>query len=202
MKRKVIIILVLSAAILLYYFFLLPYIPYITDHDPLDPDVSLSIHSAEEPNVYDVRIQIEDAEDSDRIVKDNFIIAYALNGEKYEILSNSERFYFRNRQTNTLSDPYYVSGGSLNGAYINIIKNAENICQDGGSILIEFQVKWKERQTTKTQSDKIVVNITPYGNNYNDISISSENIFISTDDGNRNKSAVYDFYMIDSNTKL
>lgn len=122
------------------------------------------------------------------------MIAYALNGNKYEILGdNSERVHVKNKQTNKISQTYYFSGGSKHGAYIDINKDLREIIYNNKSILeLSFKIKPKANYEQDSKTDKLIVNISPYKNKTNEINISNECIQMSTDINDNSRKLIYD----------
>lgn len=191
MKRKIT-ILTLVIAIVLGTFLFFP--PYTSAMDLNNLKVSSQVEATEDPDIYTVYIQVAKKDESDTLIDHNFILAYALDGEKYQILGGeSERFFFQDKETLELSTGYYINGGSKHGSYVKVTKDITSMEHDRGAVLMRFKIKKLRDDTAAEKTGKVVVKVAPYKKTCKVIDITRENLVIETDETNFSKPLVYEF---------
>lgn len=160
-----------------------------------DFKVSLSVNRNNKLEIYNVNVKISNKNTTINEFKNNFIVSYALNGDKYEILNDgSERVNIRDKQTNKILQTYYFGGGSKNGSYINLTDDLKQIiCNDKYILELSYKIKIKDNCVQDVDRDKIIVNITPYKNKISNINIFNQYMQVSSDINYNSKELTYSF---------
>lgn len=162
-----------------------------------DFDVCLVSNISDESDVYDVKIRVK-IKDKFNLFKNNIIVSYSLNGDKYENLcDNSASVFVKDEKTSKVEQTYHFSDVTKNGANIDLIGDLVKPMYDKKCILeLLFKVKPKHIKdnhiSTLNNNDQIIVNIFPYNEfNFGKVQIESQKISIINQTFKRNQLNYY-----------
>lgn len=174
--------------------------PYDLSND-LTTSISL-IHNSDEntgyyDGTYDIRIRVGNIDKNE-----NIVVAYSLNGDKYEIIGAnsssgmSERVKLIDEVTNKTLKTFYFSGASRNGAYFKTTDDFKKyITKDKYALELQFKIKPNQEPV---EGDKILLDVFSYDGEIDSPRIESQKIDMPSKNVKMKKSKDFnlnDFYI-------